>query len=164
MSPLDRHLAPDERVLYRTRLHPVVFAGAVSGAATVLGVVALIVYRNPLPAETVRELWLVGVAVAAASFISPFVRWRRAEFAVTGDRLLLRTGFLRARVVEVPLAEVAAIDVEPSFAGRLFDYATVGVADAAGAAEIVGRVAHAERLRETALRAAPASVRRRMGG
>ena len=164
MGALDPYFAPDERVLYRTRLHPVVFTGAPVGDPAAFAIVALIIHRNPLPPAAISRLWLSGAAVAVASFVSPFVRWRRAEFAVTNDRVLLRTGFLRVRAVELPLSEVDAIDVEPTYAGRQLGYATLGVADATGAAEIVARVANAGEFREAALRAAPASVRKRVGG
>jgi len=164
MSALDPYFASGERILYRTRLHPVVFVGAAVGAATTLAIVALIVHRNPLPPATISRLWLAGTAVAVASFVSPFVRWRRAEFAVTGDRVLLRSGFVRVRVVEVPLADVNAIDVEQTYAGRYLGYGTLGVADVSGGAEIIARVANAGAFREAALRVAPPSVRRRVGG
>src|SRR6266403_1736009 len=53
MGYIEKHLAPGEQVVFRTRLHPVIFAGTAAFAAFVLGVVGLVVSRNELTARPV---------------------------------------------------------------------------------------------------------------
>src|SRR5262245_9035692 len=112
MSYIEKHLAPGEEIAFRTRLHPVVFAGTVTFAACVFGATALIVARNELAAETVRLLWLAAVGIVAVSFASPYLRWRTSEFAVTNRRVLVKVGLLSVHTVELLLPKVEAIAVD----------------------------------------------------
>src|SRR5436309_16060309 len=92
MGYIDKHLAPGEQVVFRTRLHPVIFAGTATFAAFVLGAVALIVSRNELSPGTVALLWLAGVVIGLGSLLPLYVRWRTSEFAVTDRRVLGQVG------------------------------------------------------------------------
>src|SRR2546428_5161866 len=91
MGYIDKPLARGGRVVFRTRLHPVIFAGTAAFAAFVLGAVALIVSRNELSPRTVALLWLAGVLVGPGSLLPLYVRWRTSEFAVT-DRPVAAAG------------------------------------------------------------------------
>jgi uncharacterized membrane protein YdbT with pleckstrin-like domain len=161
VSYVDRHLAPDERVVYRTRYHPVVFGGAVWFAAVVFGIVALIVHRNELPRDTVTLMWLVGLGVAASGFVTPFVRWRTSEFAVTTARVVAKTGFLSSHTAELLLPKVEAIEVDQSLAGRLLGYGTIRLVGTGGTDESFGRVGDPDGLRAAVLEQAPRPARRR---
>jgi len=152
MGSLDRYLDADERIVFRTRLHPVVFTGAVGFAAFVIGVAALVVVRNPLAPGTARTLVWGALAVAAGGFVMPVLRWRRTEFAVTPRRLLVTVGPLPARLVELRHGE--AVDVEQTLGGRLLGYGTVVLGDVA-----FHRVARALVLQAAVLRAVPRSPR-----
>ena len=146
MSYVDRHVAPGEEVVFRTRLHPVVFAGTAFFAVCVIGIAALIVARNELASGDVRLLWLAALAIAALSFVGPVLRWRRAEFAVTTRRVLVRVGLLRPHTVDVALPKPDAIAVEQPLLGRVLDYGTVRIGRA-GALDEFARVAHPDAFR-----------------
>jgi uncharacterized membrane protein YdbT with pleckstrin-like domain len=152
-------LAPGEELVLQTRLHPMIFSGAVTFAASVLGIVALIVYRNELPAPTVRQLWLVGVGIALLGFIGPFLRWRAGEFIVTTRRLLVRAGLFSVHTLDVPLARLQMIDVVGrQLAGGMLGYGTVRIVGPDGPETFV-RVARPDELCEAARRHAPRSTR-----
>src|SRR5262245_34702872 len=107
MDALESQLAPDEPVVFRTRLHPVVFSGALGFAACAVGIAILIVVRNELSPETVRTLLLIGVLLAAAAFVGPGLRWRLAEFAVTSRHLLVSGGLFSRQVDKFSLDQDA---------------------------------------------------------
>src|SRR5437763_14932765 len=94
MGYIEKHLAPGEQVVFRTRLHPVILAGTAAFAAFVLGAVALIVSRNELSPRTVALLWLAGVLVGPGSLLPLYVRWQTSEFAVTARRGVVKGGVL----------------------------------------------------------------------
>jgi membrane protein YdbS with pleckstrin-like domain len=148
---VDSRLAPDEEVVARTRLHPVVFAGAAWFAAFVAGVTTLIVVRNALPREVVAQLWLAAAAAVAAGFVPPLLRRRSSEFAVTTQRLLVRLGVL-PRTLELPLSEVERAEVHQTLGGRLLGYGTLHVAGRGDRLESFPRLAEPERLRQAMLR------------
>src|SRR5579885_2281340 len=114
MGYVDKHLGPGERVIFRTRLHPVLFNGAARFSAfVVLGVIAVIL----------------------ASFVTPFARWRTSEFAVTDRRVLIKVGLLSVHTVELLLQKVEAIGVDQTFIGRLLDYGTLRITGTGGTVE-----------------------------
>jgi uncharacterized membrane protein YdbT with pleckstrin-like domain len=164
MAPLDRHLAPDEAVVLRTRLHPVVFGNAASFALFTLAVVVLVVARNELTPRTIGLLWLGAAGVVAVSSVPPVLRWRASAFAVTNRRVLAQVGIFSPRVVEAPIGRGAGVRIEQNLWGRLFDYATVALVGPDGAVEAFPQVARAAALRDaTARRAAVSSAARGKG-
>ena len=152
MGYVDTHLEPGERVLVRTRFHPVVFGGTVAFTAFVIGAAALIVARNDLAGRTVVLLWAATVATIVCSWVSPLVRWRTSEFVATSERLLVTVGLLRVRTVEAAGTDDKAIAVEHTLWGRWLGYGTLVLVDADGMPHVFSRVARAETL--------PAALRR----
>src|SRR5438874_2261204 len=67
---VERHLLPDERVLYKTRLHWVLYVKA--ALVTLVGVVLAVVLAQ---VNDPPWLWYVGVAVAAMGAVWWLVRW-----------------------------------------------------------------------------------------
>ena len=158
MAALDRHLAPDEAVVVRTRLHPIVFGNATFFALFVIGVVVLVVARNEL---TTRTIWLLALAAAVlivASFAPPAVRWWRSGFAVTDRRVLAQVGIFSAQVVEASLGRATAVRIEQNFWGRLFGYATLRLAGKDGGVEVFPQVARAAAVRVAVARPGGASA------
>src|SRR2546425_11240398 len=157
MGYIEKHLAPGERVVFRTRLHPVIFAGTVAFAAFVLGVVGLIVSRNELTTRTVALLWLAGVIIAIGSLLPLYVRWQTSEFAVTDRRVLVKVGLLSVHTLELLLPKVEAIGVDQPLAGRLLGFGTLRIVGTGGTIEEFERVARPDALREAVVRLAPAA-------
>ncbi len=155
MGSLDRHLAPDEGVLFQTRLHPMVFSGAASFAAFVFGVVMLVILRNDLPPGTVRTMLWVGAATAGMAFVAPALRWWHSGFAVTSRRVLVTGGLLWTTAIEVPHGD-GAVEVDQTLGGRLLGYGTLYLGRMP-----FPRVARAVTLCDEARRLAPAAARAR---
>src|SRR2546428_10358320 len=155
MGYIEKHLAPGERVVFRTRLHAVIVGGTVAYAAFVLGVVGLIVSRNELTARTVALLWLAGVIIAIGSLLPLYVRWQTSEFAVTDRRVLVKVGLLSVHTLELLLPKVEAIGVDQTIGGRLLGYGTLRIVGTRGTGETVARVAQPQALREAVVRQAP---------
>ena len=90
MGYVERHLLPDERVLYKTRLHWILYLKAL--LVTLVGVVLTgVLTQIPDP----PWLWYVGLAIAVAGALWWIVRWielRTSEFAVTSMRLIFKVG------------------------------------------------------------------------
>ena len=152
MGYIDKHLAPGEQVVFRTRLHPVIFAGTAAFAAFVLRAVALIVSRNELAPRTVALLWLAGVLVGPGSLLPLYVRWQTSEFAVTDRRVLVKVGLLSVHTLELMLPKVEAIGVDQPIAGRILGYGTLRIVGTGGTVEEFARVASPDGLRDAVVR------------
>ena len=157
MSYIDRHLAPGEQVVFRTRLHPVIFAGTLTFAAFVLAAVTLIVNRNELAGQTVLLLGVAGVLIVLGSLAPLWLRWKSSEFAVTDRRVLVKVGLLSVHTLELLLPKVEAIGIDQTIWGRMLGYGTLRVTGTGGTVEAFARVAHPQGLREAVVRQAPGS-------
>lgn len=77
---------------------------------------------------------VAAVAVIAGLIGTRWLGWRRYRFALDGDRLLVRSGWWRRRLVMLPLANIQSVDITENFIGRRFGVAevTIGVASGRG--------------------------------
>jgi uncharacterized membrane protein YdbT with pleckstrin-like domain len=135
---VERHLLPGERVLYKTRLHWILFwkAALVTGGGLFLTGVLWWVDR---PAW----LWYVGAAVAVAGVVWAIVEQvelRTSEFAVTTTRLIFKVGLVARYTTELLLPKVESIAVRQGLLGRLLNFGDLTVTGAGGAQEVFRRV------------------------
>jgi len=157
MSSVDPAVAPGERVVVRTGLHPMAFAGAWGMALFVALVVTLLILHNDLPLRTDLRIAFGGVLVAALGALPSWLRWRNTSVVVTDRRILAQAGARGQYRVELPLSE-ATLTQDPGLTGRLLDHATLSIAAPDGRSWSIGHVAHARAVTEAAHRA-PANRR-----
>jgi uncharacterized membrane protein YdbT with pleckstrin-like domain len=135
---VERHLLPDERVLYKTRLHWILYAKAL--LLTLFGIVVAIVLTQVAEPPWA---WYVGAAAAVAGALWWIVRWielRTSEFAVTSMRLIFKVGLVARYTTELLLAKVESISVTQGLLGRMLNYGDLIVTGTGGAREVFARV------------------------
>jgi len=135
---VERHLLPNERVVYKTRLHWILFLKP--GLVVVVGLVlSAVLWRVLQP----PWLWYVGLAVVLAglawSFVH-FVELMTSEFAVTTTRLIFKVGLIARYTTELLLSKVESIGVNQGLLGRIFNYGDLTVTGTGGARELFHRV------------------------
>jgi uncharacterized membrane protein YdbT with pleckstrin-like domain len=86
---------------------------------------------------------LGAVALIAGGIIRRFA----TEVAVPNRRVLIKTGLLSRRSVEVLLPKVESIGVDESFLGRIFGYGSVIVRGTGGTFETFDKIARPNELR-----------------
>ncbi len=138
MGYVERHLLPNERVVYKTRLHWIRFLKP--ALLVLIGVVlSAVLWRVPNP----PWFWYVGLAVVAAglgwSFVH-FVELMTSEFAVTTTRLIFKVGLIARYTTELLLSKVESIGVTQGLLGRILNYGDLTVTGTGGAREVFHRV------------------------
>lgn len=68
-------------------------------------------------------------------FIAPFIRRATSEFAVTNRRVIIKTGVISRRTVELNLVKVESVAVDQSIFGRMFDCGTITIIGTGGTKE-----------------------------
>ena len=138
MGYVERHLLPNERVLYRTRLHWFLFVRPV-----VLGLggiaLTLLLWRVSDP----PRLWYAGLLLILAAGVwggVHYVELMTSEFAVTTSRLILKVGLVARHTTELLLSKVESIAVDQGLGGRVFNYGDLTVTGTGGAHEVFRRV------------------------
>ncbi|HYR70567.1 MAG TPA: PH domain-containing protein [Candidatus Acidoferrum sp.] len=138
MGYVERHLLAGERVVYKTRLHWVLF---VKPALVVLaGMILMVLLRQ---VQDPPWLWIFGAAVALIGLVWAFVHYvevMTSEFAVTTSRLILKVGLISRYTTELLLAKVESIGVQQGLIGRVLNYGDLTVTGTGGAREIFRRV------------------------
>ena len=146
VSYLDQTLTTGEVVLYRTRLHwTALFWTFVIAVSFGAGAIALFV-AAALPAlrERAGLFMILGAAcavIAAGAAITGMVRQSSTEMAVTNRRVLMKSGILGRRTVELMLSKVESIGVDQGIFGRMAGYGRVVVRGTGGTHELFDRIA-----------------------
>lgn len=130
----DNLLARGEQVIVNKNPHwkvlvlPVIFFLLIVG-----GGVALLVWLQDW--QYFHIAWIV---IAAAMLIGliwlvvvPVVRWRTEHFAISNHHVFFRTGLLSRREHQIPLGQIANMETEVTFWGRLMGYGTLVVESSA---------------------------------
>jgi uncharacterized membrane protein YdbT with pleckstrin-like domain len=136
MSYLDDHLLAGERIVYRARLHWIIFGGAIVLVA--LGIVLAIILQ-----ATQDDYWYVGLGLAGIGLllaIGPAIRYISSEFAVTDKRVLAKHGFIERESIETLLSKVEAIGVDQGIVGRVFGYGSITITGTGGTEEYFPRI------------------------
>ena len=122
---VDDNLLPGEQVVFRTSLHPIIY---LSSASVVLAGLVLGLVQTPL----------AGLSVLAAGLVLLLLNWIRqwsSEFAVTDQRVIIKTGWLSRRTIELNMSKVESVEVEQGLVARMLNYGTITVIGTGGTRE-----------------------------
>lgn len=132
MSYVEKNLIAGEQVVFQTRHHWIVMAGALAMGAVVdlaatVGLVFLLTSTGL--GWSVRDVGIVLAALAlvvGSAFVVMGVLKRNAtEMVVTNKRVIVKTGILSRRTFEMLLPRIESIGVEEPVLGRILRYGTV---------------------------------------
>ncbi len=124
---IEEILQPDEKVLYSTTIHWIVYLPAI--LAWIAAIVFFALSRGPV--EGINILWLAlsGVSALIAlywTFRAWFQRWT-SETDVTSLRVVHKEGFIQRETFEMNLDKVESVDVKQSIPARIFGYGDVTI-------------------------------------
>ncbi|HXT53304.1 MAG TPA: PH domain-containing protein [Candidatus Eisenbacteria bacterium] len=141
MGYIQANLLPDEQIVYKARLHWVIFWKCC--ALVFLGAIFLLI--QPIVGVVVI---LIGVLGA----LWPIMAYSTSEFAVTNKRVIIKTGFLRRKTLELLLRHVETISVDQSVTGRILNFGSLTLTGSGGIKEMFDNIS------------APLEFRRRIQG
>ncbi|MGZ5156177.1 MAG: PH domain-containing protein [Caldimonas sp.] len=135
MSYIDRNLIAGERVIYRTRLHWLVFVTPVLFTAIVLLPGAWFLANSSW-----QSLFWVPLVLAFLVLLPAIVKRQSSDFVVTNKRVMMKAGVFTTRSVELLLNKIEAIAVNQSLSGRLFGYGDIVVTGSGGTREAFSHI------------------------
>ncbi|MBI3582442.1 MAG: PH domain-containing protein [Nitrospinae bacterium] len=125
MAYIDQNLMTGERIIYRAKLHWIVFL-----FPSVFLFVALVVFLNGYVSAGVFFL-LIAVLTVSSSLITFYT----SEFGVTNKRVLIKVGLIRRNSIEMLLRKVEGIAVNQDIPGRILGYGTIIITGTGGSKE-----------------------------
>jgi uncharacterized membrane protein YdbT with pleckstrin-like domain len=130
MSYIDGNLLAGEHVVYRTRLHWLLFMGPVLFTVVVLLPIAWFLANGSWS----RFTW-IPLALALLVLLATFIKRQSSDFAVTNKRVMMKVGVFSTRSVELLLNKIEAIAVNQGFIGRIFGYGNIVITGSGGTTE-----------------------------
>ena len=154
MGYIENNLVPGETVLYKTRLHWIVLLGPLV-AAILLAAIGLVLcvtgYQTSGASALNSPMVIVGAILLVVAVVLVGigrVRQNSTEVALTSKRVLIKTGFVSRKSIEVLLSKVESIGVDESGMGRMLGYGGVIVRGTGGTFETFSRIAHPNEFRK----------------
>ncbi len=73
---------------------------------------------------------LLPIGVGLIFLIWAYVRYKTTELAITNRRIIVKSGFIRRRTIEININKVESIQVDQEIMGRLFNFGTLLISGA----------------------------------
>src|SRR6266511_3785249 len=142
MSYIDSNLLDGEHVVFRTRLHWLLFMGPVLFIVIVLLPVAWLLSSGTwfLASGTWGGYAWVPIGLAALILVATFIKRQSSDFAVTNKRVMMKVGVFSTRSIELLLNKIEAIAVEQTLLGRMFGYGDIVITGSGGTKEAFSRI------------------------
>ena len=152
MGYIENNLIPGEQIIYKTGYHWIVMIGALIFSLLLDAGGIYLVYRGEAnrAVSTSNSYLIAGIAVLVISSIilaQGIIRKNSTEVAVTNKRVLIKTGLVARKSIEVLLNKVESIGVEETTLGRMLGYGTVVVRGTGGTFETFDRISHPDEFR-----------------
>jgi uncharacterized membrane protein YdbT with pleckstrin-like domain len=124
---IEQILQPNEKVLYSTKIHWMVYMPAIF--AWLVAIAFFAFARGPIDGINIVWLGLSGVSAAVGLYWSfrAWFRRRTNETDVTNLRVVHKEGFIRRDTFEMNLDKVESVDVRQSIPARIFNYGDVTI-------------------------------------
>jgi uncharacterized membrane protein YdbT with pleckstrin-like domain len=122
---VESNLLPGEQVVYQTQLHAIIY---LSPALIVLAGIALGFYLGAL-----GGLAVLGVGLLA--LLGAWIRQWSSEFAVTSRRVIIKTGWISRRTIELNMSKVESVEVAQDIFARMLGFGTITVIGTGGTRE-----------------------------
>ncbi len=128
MSYVNSILQPGETLLYRGKLHWIIYGSAIFTALIALGFAA-VANADILPDAT-PYAWIAAAIALLIALIYAVRAWFDqwiTEIAVTSFRVVYKRGFIRRHTAEMNMDKVESVVIDQPLWGRLLGYGTVHV-------------------------------------
>jgi uncharacterized membrane protein YdbT with pleckstrin-like domain len=150
MSYVESNLVPGEVLIYETRLHWIVMLWHMILGCLLLGLpgVLLLYYaltQTGIESKTLHIIEGGGVALLVSGVVAilmGMVRRNATEMAVTNRRVVVKTGLVSRKTIEMLLNKVESIEVSETPFGRMLGYGTIVLIGTGGTPEPFHKVAH----------------------
>lgn len=115
---IGKNLLPDEKILYRTKKHWIIFL-----TPFVLTIMTLFFFLNANPFLVMASYALAIVTLL--HWLNQFLLYYASEFAITDRRVMMREGFFYRHTNETRLSAISNVGATQSLLAQALSYGTV---------------------------------------
>lgn len=137
MRYIRSNLLHDEKIIFETRPHWIIFgmpAFIAFLAIVMIGYVSgfsgfqMVMFGKPLYQWTAIFLFLFAIYLG----IKAFILYQTSEYGITDKRIVMKSGWIQRRSIEIFLEKVEAIYVDQTILGRILNYGTIIIVGTGG--------------------------------
>jgi uncharacterized membrane protein YdbT with pleckstrin-like domain len=145
MSYVEDNLIPNEKVIFRAKLHPAIFLPAI---VALIGAIFFVIFSfstdsNPrYIGSSGSSLAMIFLCFGGLLFLFTVnlalqagIIMLSTEFAVTNRRVIAKMGFIRRHTLELFLQKVESVQVYQGILGRLLNFGVVEITGTGGTRE-----------------------------
>lgn len=70
---------------------------------------------------------LTPVVFGLVLLVIAYIRYQTTELAITNKRVVVKTGLISRKIIEINIAKVESVEVAQSVLGRLFDFGSLSI-------------------------------------
>jgi len=116
MADHNTELIENERIVYQTRLHWVLFLGPL---------MLIIIGGLSFPAKGLSALVLAGIGIAWG--VISYMKFNYSYIRVTDKRVLIRVGFLVRRPYSISLSDISYVDFYQPSLGSMLNFGKITI-------------------------------------
>jgi len=124
MSYIEKNLMNGESLVYRTKLHWVVFLWPI-----IWFVLAIVFFRSGGAGIEAGSLFIL---IAILTGVASFINFTTSEFGITNKRVIIKVGFISRNSLEILLNKVEGIQVNQNILGRILGFGSIIVSGTGG--------------------------------
>jgi uncharacterized membrane protein YdbT with pleckstrin-like domain len=138
MSYIEQNLMANEQLVYKAKLHKVIFL-LPALCAIVLFAVGIKVLTS---AYSFKEVIGVGLILIGLLILAiPYVQYKTSEFGVTNKRVIIKLGLIQRDTAEMFLQKIEAVNVSQNILGRILNFGTIRIIGTGGSTEAFNTIA-----------------------
>jgi uncharacterized membrane protein YdbT with pleckstrin-like domain len=70
---------------------------------------------------------LTPVVIGLVLLVIAYIRYQTTELAITNKRVVVKTGLISRKIIEINIAKVESVEVAQSVLGRLFNFGSLSI-------------------------------------
>jgi uncharacterized membrane protein YdbT with pleckstrin-like domain len=164
MGFIERNLTSGEELIFKTKLHWWVVIGAFFNTfvATLILFACFLSFstsgsglttRPNQPSATSTAMWTCAGSLAILAGIAALIYRNTSEFGVTDRRVIMKTGLVLRRTLELSLPKVESIEARETLLGRMFGFKTLLLIGSGGTKHRFPLVAEADEFKDRLIEA-----------
>ncbi len=148
MSYIDNNLLPDEKIIFRTKKHYIVFLvpalfllvtlffctdnrithGLDQTLSTFSHILPILNSAHHLPA-------IIFLIAAIVSGIQQWILYQLSDYAVTNKRVIMREGLVERIVADLRLSTISTVNIDQSLLAQMLNYGNITINGFGGSAD-----------------------------
>ena len=102
------------------------------------------VKNNLISGETIEYEttyhWIIFITKEAIFFVAPITDSLSDEFVITNKRVIMKTGLIKRRTIELNLTMIESVNVDQSVLGRILGFGNIQIVGSGGTKETFSNI------------------------